>query len=112
MSIRHEQATSVSTQEITQADLNALILILGFPRFAPALKRHVHQTRVEILLEPALDAFGALTQRVASVFPLFSLGAFLFSLGVVFGSLMLKTDPICRPTWQISFPADLRMRAP
>jgi serine/threonine-protein kinase HipA len=34
--------TAVMTDEITPADLDAFILNLGFPRFAPALKRRVH----------------------------------------------------------------------
>jgi serine/threonine-protein kinase HipA len=33
--------SAVMTDEITPADLDAFILNLGFPRFAPALKRHV-----------------------------------------------------------------------
>ena len=33
--------TAIMTDEITPADLDACILDLGFPRFAPTLKRHV-----------------------------------------------------------------------
>lgn len=34
--------TARMTDDITPADLEAFILDLGFPRFAPALRRHVH----------------------------------------------------------------------
>ena len=34
--------TALMTDDITPGDLEAFILALGFPRLAPALKRHIH----------------------------------------------------------------------
>lgn len=56
--------TAMMTDEVTPADLEAFILALGFPRFAPALKRHIHSvitaavTLIDTLQGPGRKLIG------------------------------------------------------